>query len=664
MSGGRIRPESVRLKDSNVVPIRDGLISLLTGMGTTTDPRSYSRYHAYPMSDFDIDQAYRGSWVCRKAIDKPATEMVREWRDWQTESADIEKIEAEEKRLDLRNKVRRAEILRGLGGAGMVLYVGGTPEEQAGALDPSKIRAGDLKAIHVWHRSRFSLGEMITDWGDPWFGHPAYYEVQMQAGTPIQFHPSRVVAFKAEQVGDIMGTSWVDLFWGQSRVQTIIEAVKNVDTADNGFAALIKDARNRRIYIPKLLEMVSGPSGEADLAKRLQAFALGESSNSVSWLDGGDGDGKGAEKIEDRQMSWAGMPDIMNAYRVAAAAAADMPATVLWGTSPQGMNATGDSDITLWHKTIKGRQDLDLSPCMTQIDSVLIPSALGKVDDSIWYEWAPLSTQSEKDEATTFKDTMTAVDTARGTGLIPDVALEKATQNLISERGWLPGLDDALGELPEDERFPSLSEPDPNDPSEPVTEPNPQPGAKGGGQVSAGAGVQPPAARRRAANDARFADDAEPKTLYVQRKLLNASDVIAWAKKQGIATTLAAADMHVTVAYSRTPIDWFSVGNDWSSDKDGNLLVKPGGAREVRRLGDGDAVALLFASDDLTWRHKTICEAGASWDWPEYHPHVTLTWDAPGLDVSTIEPYTGPLKFGPELFSEVDEGWSAGITEE
>jgi phage-related protein (TIGR01555 family) len=189
---------------------------------------------------------------------------------------------------------------------------------------------------------------------------------------------------------------------GQSRVQTIIDAIMNVDAAENGFAALIKDARNRRIYIPKLLEQVATAEGEAILAKRLQAFALGESSNSVSWLDGGDGEGKGAEKIEDRQMNWAGMPDIMASYRTAAAAASEMPGTVMWGTSPQGMNATGDSDIQLWHKTINGKQDLDLRPRMTKIDAVLIPSALGRVDDKIWYDWAPLSEQSEKDEATTF----------------------------------------------------------------------------------------------------------------------------------------------------------------------------------------------------------------------------------------------------------------------
>jgi uncharacterized protein len=462
MSGGRIRPESVRLKDaSNVVPFRDGLISLVSGMGTTTDPRSYQRYHARFMSDAEIDQAYRASWVMRKAIDKPAREMVREWRDWQADSDNIAKLEAEERRLQLRRKVEQAERLAGLGGAGMVLYVGGSIEEQAQPLDPKRVGIGDLKRVHVWHRSRFSLGEPINDWDSEWFGEPSYYEVQL--GTQrVKFHPSRVVPFRADPVADVVSTDWQTAFWGQARVQTIIDAVTNVDAADTGFSALIKDARNRRIYIPGLLDMVSTAEGEARLAKRLQAFALGESSNSVSWLDGGDPmkEGAGSERIEDRQMNWAGMPDIMSSYRMAAAAAADMPATVMWGQSPQGMNATGDSDIQLWHKTIRGKQDLDLRPRMTRIDAILIPSALGRQDDSIWYDWAPLSTQTEKDEATTFLTTAQAVEKFQATGAIPDIAFEKAVQNLLEERGWLPGLGDALSEMPEDERFPSLAEPD------------------------------------------------------------------------------------------------------------------------------------------------------------------------------------------------------------
>lgn len=495
---GRIRPGSVRPK---VVPINDGLISLVSGMGTTTDPRSWQRYHSRWMSDHDIDQAYRASWVMRRIIDKPATEMVREWRDWQGDSDDIGAIEAEEKRLGLRSKVRTAERLRGLGGAGMVIYVDG---DQTQPLDPATVKKGGIRAIHVWHRCRFNLGPMIEDWASPWFGHPSWYEMTLTSG-PMRFHPSRVVAFKADPVGEIVGVDWQTCFWGQSRVQTVIDAVQNVDAADSGFAALIKDARNRRIYIPKLLEHLATAEGEAILSKRLQAFALGESSYSVSWLDGGDGEGKGAEKIEDRQMSWAGMPDLMNSYRTAAASSGEMPVTVLWGTSPAGLNATGQSDKDLWEQTIKGKQDLDLDPCLAQSDPILIASALGRVDDGIWHEWPPLSTQSEKDEATTLWNTAQGLQIISNMGVVPDVAMSEAVQDLFVQRGWLPALESALAKIPEDERFLETPAPELDANGDPIDPNALQASSTGGKEVdpksptaTSGEGS---AARRRAAKE-------------------------------------------------------------------------------------------------------------------------------------------------------------------
>lgn len=456
----------------------DGLINALTGAGTTTDPRSFNHYILRRLSHQEIDAAFRSSWLMRKGITKPANDMVRNWRDWQADAEQIELLEAEEKRLGLKEKFKRAEILRGLGGAGMVLYVKGQAPEQP--IDASQIKAGMLTRVHVWHRSKFSLGPMIVDWDSEWFGHPSYYELAMQGangGLSLKFHPSRVIAFRGDTVADISSASFEDTWWGDSKVQTVKDAVDNVHTGEDGFAALIKDARNRRISVPKLLEITATTAGEERLQRRMQAFAMGESMFGVSWLDGGDGDGKGAEKIEDRQMSWAGIPDIKQSNLSVAAAAFSMPETVLLGRSPAGMNSTGASDLELWDEEVNSRQDLEMRPCLDQLDVVLIPSALGAPDDSVWWEFAPLSSQSEKDEATTFFTTMQAIEKLQATGSIPAIAFDKGLQNLMTERGWMPGLDAALGEVPEDERFPSESAepaPDPNAVVDPnaVTEPD------------------------------------------------------------------------------------------------------------------------------------------------------------------------------------------------
>jgi hypothetical protein len=160
--------------------------------------------------------------------------------------------------------------------------------------------------------------------------------------------------------------------------------------------------------------------------------------------------------------------------------------------------------------------------------------------------------------------------------------------------------------------------------------------------------------------------DAAPRSLYVSRKLLNADAVIAWAKSQGFETTLAADQMHVTVLFSRTPVDWMAMGQSWDQGDNGQLKVPPGGPRMLDQFGGiKPATVLLFSSSSLCWRHEDMVSKGASHDFDEYVPHITITYDAPaGLDLSTIEPYRGELIFGPEIFEEVNDDWKSGVSEE
>jgi len=338
---------------------------------------------------------------------------------------------------------------------------------------------------------------------------------------------------------------------------------------------------------------------------------------------------------------WAGIPEIGAMYLAAAAGAADMPATVLLGKSPDGMNATGEGDQKIWENTVKARQDLDLRPCLDQLDVVLIPSALGKADPNIWWQFAPLSTLSEKDEATTFNTTMDALTKLQATASIPDIAFAKGVQNLLTERGWIPGLDAALAEVPEDERFPE-------DLAEPVDDVPDGNGKEADPNLAPGGGVGSAATRRRAANDARFTD-ATPRTLYVRRDVVNVAEIAAWAKSQGLPELQRG--LHVTIAHIDQPFDWMKVSAEWSNDDKGQITVIPGGVRIVEALGDRTAV-LLFTSSELSWRHESILRAAETQDrFPSYQPHVSLTGEP--VDLSNVVPYRGKIVLSAEIFEEI-----------
>lgn len=632
----------------------DGLVNAATGLGTSRDPRSSAGYVAGRfLTQQEIHAAYMGAGLIRKIVGIPAFDAVREWRDWRAEQDQIKLLEAEEQRLGLIEKVLLAETLRGMGGSALILGLPGDPSQPA----PSTIGKGGLAFVNVVSRWHLQFSAVNDDPTTPLYGEPVMWVMQTKDGRRVQIHPSRVISFRADGVAGMVANGVDSIengYWGMSTVQHVIDAVKDSDTARQAFSALLSKAKLLRIGIPGLMDLVSDAEGEETLQKRIAVLAQFESLLNATIYDAGDPqDGTGGEKIDDAVYNFAGAKDVLNAFADFVSAIADIPSTRLLGRAPEGMNSSGTSQQDDWDKKVLALQKLFIGPRLSRLDLYLIASALGSRPDSVWWEFAPLNAPDEDKAATRFKTVAEALAEVRLLAAIPDVAFNKAAQNTLIEGGYMPGLDQALEDIPEEERFGLVADPSAADPV-----------AKGGDQgLSAGAGggteAPPPG---RATADAFFVD-AAPRPLYVQRKLLNAKDVIAWAKANGFTSTLAPDDMHVTVLYSRTPVDPMKMGESWSGDDQGRILVKPGGPRVLERFGE-NAVVLLFSSLDLEMRHRGMVDAGGSHDWDDYHPHVTISYDVPAdVDLTTIKPYQGALEFGPELFEPLDLDWKRKITE-
>lgn len=577
--------------------------------------------------------AYLCSGMMRKVIAVPAEDRVREWRDWQADQGDITAIEAEERRLGLQAKVQHAEILRGIGGGALILVTAGNHAEE---LKPGALAKGGLVAVNVVSRWQISATEWEQDLADPLYGTPRMWRLQGQnGGTDI--HPSRVVCFRGAPLPMGTALSLEQAFWGDSRLLRVFREIQRSDDTQEWFAALVRKAKLLRIGIPDLDQQ-----DETRLNKRIEVIALGESSLNATVYRSKGGPDDGGEEITDYQVTWAGIPAMMDAFDQRIAAVSDIPFTRLTGRSPAGMNATGQHDTDNWHKSVKAGQTLELRPCLDQIDVALIPSAGVSPDKATW-AFAPLDTPSEKEQADTFKTTVDALEKLNLMGALPEEAFNELVQNLMAEREWLPGIDAVLAKFSDDERFGGAPDDDGTDPSAIVEGGDPDLAGRGGARV--------PAAR--AANDSRF-NDATPKTLYVRRDVLpeTVRALKAWAKEQGLPALQD--NLHVTVAYSLQPVDWIKMGQDWRDrDGKGGMIITEGGPRVVEPLGDRTAV-LMFASSDLSWRNREMRENGASWDYPDYQPHISLTGNP--VDLSSVEPFRGEIKLGAEIFEEIDEG--------
>ena len=147
------------------------------------------------------------------------------------------------------------------------------------------------------------------------------------------------------------------------------------------------------------------------------------------------------------------------------------------------------------------------------------------------------------------------------------------------------------------------------------------------------------------------------KSLYIHRNLQNTEDFLKWAKEQGFESTLKPEDLHVTQAYSKKKVDWSKMENSPDTIK----IV--GGKRKVIPLGDKGAVVLKFESGELQNRFKELMSHGCSFDYPEYQCHVTVSYNGNDVDLDKVTPYTGTLKFGPEVFEELDDNWEDKVKE-
>lgn len=615
MSTALAKPR-VRVRTDGVMVLGDGFANVITALGAA-NPKTAANRYLVNYSQADLEAAYRTSTWFGKIVDIPADDATREWRAWNADKGQIELIEKEEGRLQVRQKVRQAMIWARLYGGAAIIPVGlpGLPETP---LRLDSVRTGSITSLSILHRHEISAHGLIRDPLSPLNGEPEEYTVNTDRGQ-VRFHPSRIIRISGREIpGHRVGND----IWGDSVWMHLEDAVRSSDAGAAIIAALMQEAKTDVIRQPNLMAGMATAEYEATLIRRYTMTAMLRSIANVTLLDKED-------EWDQKQIAWAGLPDVMNILLTIMAGAADIPVTRLLGKSVSGLAASDEVSLKNYYDNVKAKQELVLSPMLRPLDEMLIRSALGNRPDEVWHSWRSLFQLSDKEKAEVDKVEAEASNIYATTGMIPADALAQSVQNRMIESGRWPGLEQGL-----EESKLALDLPDPEDDED-----------DDGSVVPL----------RQAAND------AAPRTLYVRRDVLNATEIIAHFKAQGFSTTLPADDMHVTIAFSRQEVDWMKVGDTWQSE----IEIAAGGPRMMEAFGqNGEAKVMLFASSELSWRHEEIKRAGASWDHPEYQPHITISYadDAPAI--SSVEPYRGKIVLGPEIFETVKEDWKASITED
>ncbi len=619
----------VRLKTGAFL---DGLKNFVANLGTARDKAAGSEYELKLLTDGELLSVYRTSWLAQKIIDVPASDECRRWRNWQSSAENTVKMEEEENRLMLQQKVLQARIAARIFG-GSVIYIGVGDQNPMAPLDPKTVKKGGLKALTIFPRSVLSRGDIDYDINSEGFGRPKWWELSVGSMSHIRVHPSRFVFFFGHRIPN--NSSYEEFDWGDSVLTSVMQTIIQTDSAMANLASLIFEAKIDVLSIPDLMSNIDDPQYRKDLDTRLAVANMGKGNNGMFIMDA-------EETYNQKKMNFATLPEVMDRFFQYSAGAADIPMTRLFGMSPGGMNSTGDSDLINYYDRLQASQKLETGPALRLLDEVLIRSAIGHRPREIQYAWRSLWQSSEVEEAEMTEKLAKSMADIKATGLFSQEVLFKLAVAVFGERGAMKSLGSITAITPNAMK-PEAVVVDPlaaaNDPNAPPPKP---------GEAKPAVPAAPARPGLRAVGDSKVA------SLYVSRKVLNANEILSWAKEQGFTSALLPDDLHVTVVFSRESIDWMKLGQAYGADsKDGKITISAGGPRFVDRLGD--AVALCFASSALSWRHEDAKFAGASTDFPDFQPHISISYKFEG-DIALVKPYTGPIELGPEIFEEVGLG--------
>lgn len=416
---------------------RDGLKNLAVGMGLASrDKFAGASYAASTLSTQEIANAYETSWITAKAIDIPADDATRNWRAWQADGAEIEAIEKEERRLNLRSKVNQALKYARLWGGAAIVFSDGT--DAAEPVNPDRVGRGGLKYAQVLTCFDLTEGDIEQDPESPYFGKPSFYRMNMGRNVQVNVHPSRLVLFEGDQRArlSVLNRSGS---WGLSVLERIHNAAKAADSTHHNIAALIFEAKIDVIGVPDLARHFETSEGEQRLISRFGTASLIKGINGTLILDA-------EETYNSKSASFQNLRDIMAMMLQIVSGAADIPATRFMAQSPAGLNATGDNDTRNYYDMVSSIQENLVGPAMSILDECLIRSALGSRPDNVHYTWASLWQTTDKEKAEIAKLNAESADIIMRNNLLPGEVMSQAVLNQMIEGGNWPGIEAAHDE--------------------------------------------------------------------------------------------------------------------------------------------------------------------------------------------------------------------------
>lgn len=239
----------------------------------------------------------------------------------------------------------------------------------------------ELRAVEpVWcyPQSYDSINPLKKDWYNPqqWFC----------MGQEI--HTSRLLPFVAREVPDILKPTYN--FGGLSLTQMSMSYVNNWLAVRQGITDLILSFS----YTVLKTDLASAmqPGFEEQLQARIQLLTNWRSNKGTIALDK-------TEEFSNISTPLGTLDALQAQSQEQLCFPSGTPVAVLFGITPQGLNASSEGEIRIWEKWVSAYQRAFFGRKLDTLIDMAQLSLFGDVDPDITYEFVPLRELSEKEEA-------------------------------------------------------------------------------------------------------------------------------------------------------------------------------------------------------------------------------------------------------------------------
>lgn len=385
----------------------DGWKNILTGRGVKGVDRTLSNtvQKSMRLTESENRQIYRSDFGA-KVVNRPVDDMVREWFEITGDTdGDINQFLLNE--LCAQETLKSALTWGNVFGGSIVLMLidDGATGDDALEKPLNENNIIEIKGLRVYDRWRAtwqSGDDLYIDPKNPKFGTPQFYRITPLEPVPtVEFrvHESRVLRFDGPLTDDRSKSE--NNWWNDSLYQKGFQALSQLDGAYFSAVSIVEDFTQAVLKIDNLQNLIA--SGQEEIIKkRMEILDLSRHVIHTMLIDT-------KEEYDKKTTSILGLDEILVQLQLRVSAIYNIPLTLLMGTSPGGMNATGDADIRLYYDEIGNQQRIQLLKRVQRLVKLTMLSSKGPTAGKEIENWAivfnPLWQPTQKEQAETRKIT-------------------------------------------------------------------------------------------------------------------------------------------------------------------------------------------------------------------------------------------------------------------